>query len=417
MAESSIVPVMISLVSLLLIATGSAIVFKHIRIPYTIGLVLVGILLGWCAGDLDIFDFAGYIHLSPDFILYIILPTLVFESAIHIDSRQLLKNLLPVLILAAPGLIISTFIVGVLTAWWTPLPLAYAILFGALISATDPVAVIALFEDIGAPGRLKVLVDGESLFNDATAIVMFQIVAGVIAAGTFSATTRFSGALQFFWVFTGGIVAGIAVGLVIMLLIRLGRNDPLIDVAGTTIIAYAAYITADHWLHVSGVMAVVGAGLTVGWLGKNQFSRITGLYLKHFWDYAAFVANSLIFLLIGFTEDQLLRRIFTDPVIFIPILLAFIAITIARAPVVFGLIPFINRVSSVYRIDAKYQTVLFWGGLRGAVPTALALSLAKDYPYREGILSLTLGIVLCTLLIQGTTVRPLMRLLHIESGK
>ena len=183
MQDEIFVRSIIYFVFLLFIAALSAILFKRVKFPYTIGLVIIGIFLNYLSTVIPVLAPIRNIRLTPDVILYILLPTLIFAASFNIDSRMLMKNIVPVMVLAAPGLVISTVVTGFLVAWFTPLSLGAAMLFGALISATDPVAVVALFGEVGAPKRLDILVDGESLFNDATAIVVFRIIFGMVASG------------------------------------------------------------------------------------------------------------------------------------------------------------------------------------------------------------------------------------------
>ena len=173
----------IDILVLLLVACLAAIAFKRIKFPYTVGLVIVGLILSGLASQIEALEIVNTFELSEELILFIFVPPLIFESALNMDSRLLLRNLTPVLMLAAPGLLISTAIVGFVLAWLTPLSFGQALLFGSLISATDPVAVIALFKELGVPKQLAILVEGESLFNDATAIVAFNIIFATIAAG------------------------------------------------------------------------------------------------------------------------------------------------------------------------------------------------------------------------------------------
>lgn len=414
MGEESLVTSIVSIIALLLVAASSAIVLKRIRFPYTIGLVVVGIVLGALCSHFQALAPMRRMHLTPDVILYLIIPTLVFQAAVNIDSRLLMKNLSPVLVLAAPGLLLSTLIVGGLVTILTPLSVGPAMLFGALISATDPVAVIALFKEIGAPKRLTLLVDGESLFNDATAIVVFNIIFGIIAVGAWGTIVFLKGAMDFAVVFVGGVMVGAIIGYLMVRVISLAKNDPLIEVAFSTVVAYAAFIVANYYLKLSGVMAVVGAGIVVSWYGSTRFTPEVKQYLSKFWEFAAFVANSFIFLLLGFTEDFFIRDIIHGPGLLIFILAAIAAVTLARVAVIYGLTPLINRLPGAEPIDLRNQTVMFWGGLRGAVPLALALSLSADFEFRNLILELTLGVVLFTLLVQGTTVKRLIHLLKLD---
>jgi CPA1 family monovalent cation:H+ antiporter len=399
----------IAVVALLLIAAAAAIGLKRVQFPLTVGLVLVGLILGALRHRIDALEVLGSFSLSPDLILFVFLPTLIFESAFNLDVRLLSRNLAPVLTLAAPGLLLSTAIVGALINFLTPLTWGPALVFGALISATDPVAVIALFKDVGAPKRLAILVEGESLFNDATAIVLFTILVAVATAGTFTGGTVGDGALDFARVFAGGLLVGTIIGYLMIRTISLAEDEPLVEVALSTVVAYAAFIAAEHYLHVSGVMATVGAGMVVGALGSTRFTPELKAYLRQFWEYAAFVANSLIFLLVGLSIDLGSLSQFAAPIAW-----ALVAVLVARAITVFGLVPVLNRFPNAEPVDTPYQTIMFWGGLRGAVALALALSLPETFPFRDVIIALTIGIVLFTLLAAGVTMKPLIRLFGLD---
>ncbi len=407
------ISVISGIVGLLLVAAFSAILFRRINFPYTIGLVLVGILLFALGGHFRSLEIMRHIHLTPNIILYILLPTLVFDAAINIDSRLLMKNLTPVLVLAAPGLVVATLVTGGIIAWLTPLSLGGAMLFGALISATDPVAVIALFKELGAPKRLTMLVDGESLFNDATAIVAFNIVMGIVIGGAWSASVLSSAAVNFVMVFAGGTLVGALIGYVMIQIIRMAGNDPLIEIAFSTVVAYAAFILANYYLQLSGVMAAVGAGLVVNYYSATRLTPEVRQYLKQFWGYASFVANSFIFLMIGLTEEYLAKEMESIPRILGYVGAAVVAIMVSRAAIVFLMVPLLNRMPRSEPVDWRNQLVMFWGGLRGALPIGLAVSLAPDFPGRALIIQLTLGVVLFTLLVQGTTIKGLMKKLKL----
>ncbi len=407
--EMLLTPIVV-IVALLLVAALSAIVTRSIRFPYTVGLVVVGMLLGYAARHVAFLAPMKQVQLTPDIIFYVLLPTLIFAAAIAIDVHVLFENIAAVLRLSVTGLIASAAIVGLALGKLTPLSFTVAFLFGALISATDPVAVIALFNEIGAPRRLTTVVDGESLFNDATAIVLFHVILAMAVGGTavgVSAVAR--GVLDFFVVFFGGIAVGAVVGVAVMWLVRLAKDDALIQIAFTTVLAYVAFIVADRVLKVSGIMSVLSAGIVAGWRGKRIFRPGIAGYIKNYWTYAAFLANSFIFLLLGFTEDILFVDLDHHRAYAVFMLWAIIAVTAARAAVVFGLIPLNNRLSKAEPIDRGQQTVIWWGGLRGAIPMALALSLPEGFPNRELLIDLTLGIVLFTLLVQGTTIKWMLR--------
>lgn len=367
------------------------------------------------AKNFEVLQVINTFRLSEEVILFIFVPPLIFESALNMDSRLLLRNLAPVLTLAAPGLLISTAIVGIILAWLTPLSLPQALLFGSLISATDPVAVIALFKELGVPKQLAILVEGESLFNDATAIVTFNIIFGTIAAGAVGADAIQKGASNFLVSFTGGILAGAVFGYLMRLAMNLAKNDTLIVSTITTITAYGAFLIADEVLHVSPVMSVVSAGLVVGWYKSNRLEPEVRKYVSEFWEYSAFLANSLIFLLVGITASsfRFFEQLSQTQSLLTTLGITIVTVLVARAVVVFTLIPIVNLFRE-FKISFSYQLVSYWGGLRGAVCLALALSIEPDFPNRDLIIILTLGIALFTLLIPGTTVGNLIKNLQLN---
>jgi len=414
MREDTILNGILILTGLIFVASLSAIFVRKARFPYTIGLLLVGILIGYLSSRIELLAPMREIQLTPDIILFLILPTLLFEASINIDAKTLFRNMVPVLVMATVGLLISTAIVGFGMSAATPLTLGAALLFGALISATDPVAVIALFKELGVPKRLSTLVDGESLFNDATAIVMFNILLGVIAAGTaFSSTIVISGIWQFLVVFFGGLLVGLVLGGAMLWIIALEKKDHMVQAALTTVLAYLAFIVAEHFLHVSGVMAVVAAGVISSWAAARVFDDDMRHYVREFWEYLAFIANSLIFLLMGLTEFHLFEDFSRYHDLIGAILIGFLLTLVARLVVVYGLTPLTNRLSPDERVENPEKAVIFWGGLRGAVPLALALGLPADFEHRILIIDLTLGVVLMSLMIQGTTISVLLKKLKI----
>lgn len=409
MEADPVLATVIAVVALLLIAAAAAVGLKRLRFPFTVGLVLVGIVLGGLQSQVGALHILSSFSLSPDLILFVFLPTLIFESAFNMDVRLLSRNLAPVLTLAAPGLVISTFIVAALVHALTPLTLGPALVFGALISATDPVSVIALFREVGAPKRLAILVEGESLFNDATAIVLFTILLAMVVEGPAGGGGVSQGLVAFLRVFVGGLTVGVIAGYLMVLTISLAEDEPLVEVAFSTVAAYAAFITAEHYLEVSGVMATVGAGVMVGALGSTRFTPDLKAYLRQFWAYASFVANSLIFLLVGLSISIDMLADHAGPIGW-----AILAVLLARAVTVFGLVPIVNRLPNAEPVNLRYQGIMYWGGLRGAVALALALSLPTTFVFRDLMLALTIGIVLFTLLSGGITMGPLIRALGLD---
>ena len=409
----SLAPHILAIVALFFIATMSAIVLKRLKTPYTLGLVIVGMTLAYLIKDVQVFDTVRDIRLSHDVIIYILLPTLIFNAAIDIDVRLLIKNLVPILILAIPGLLVSTAIIATMAFHMTPLHVGTAILFGALISATDPIAVVALFKEIGAPEKLSILLDGESLFNDATAIVLFNLIIIILISHIeMNAVNFLVGLWDFLFVFFGGLLTGVVTGYAIVSIIKYSKSDPLIHLALSTILAYLTFTIAEHYLGVSGVMAVLAAGIVLNWHGTLNFPEASKRQLKHFWAYASFICNSFIFLLLGVAELQLINLIGHSNSIIMYIIVAILSVTLARLVIVYFL-PYKLFVSSLGKVEKHYKTIIFWGGLKGAVPLALAISLSRHFQDQQLIVELTLGVVLFTLLVQGTTVKPLMKLFRI----
>lgn len=405
-------------ISLLTVAVLSSIFLKKVRFPYTIGLVVIGGLWALTAQHILILSPMRQLTLSPDLILFIILPTLIFDAAINIDIKLLYKNLIPILFLACFGIIISTAVIGVSLPLFSTLALGGALLFGALISATDPVAVIALFNEIKAPKRLLTLIDGESIFNDATAIVLFTIILEKQIHSYQDIVQNFwPGLLSFVVVLFGGILIGGIVGLLGTLMLKIRKGDMILQFTVTLITAYISFILADR-LNVSGVISTLTAGLVFTATSDYTIRRRNRFSLHHFWEFFSFIANSFVFLLLGFTEfsifntSQSIRHFIRIILISIPV------IVIARVCVIYILIPLYNCFAgSKRRISRSYQAILLWGGLRGAVPVALVFSIPPSFPGRAVILHLTFGFILFTLLFQGTTIKYFMGLLGIRPEK
>jgi Na+:H+ antiporter len=383
------------IIELLLVASLVAIAVRRLRVPYTVALVVVGLALT----TVQPVEF----ELTSELVLALLVPPLVFEAAFHLRFSELRRNLPTIALLAIPGVIIGTAIVAGLVSALTPLTLSAALVFGALIAATDPVSVVALFRVLGVPKRLAVLMEGESLFNDGTAIVLFNLLLVAAITGKWSPV---GGIVEFGRVAAGGIALGLGLGwLTSRVIARI--DDYLIETALTAVLAFGSYLVAER-LHISGVLAVVAAGLTCGNLGPRGMSPTTRIVLFNFWEFVAFLANSLVFLLIGL-------QIYVPDMVgaWKPVLAAILAVLLARAIVTYSLGWLANRF--VEPIPFPWVHVLNWGGLRGAISLALALSLpAAMGPDRTLIQVMAFGVVLFTLLVQGTTMKPLLRRLGIS---
>ncbi len=388
------------IIELLLIVSLVALAVRRFRIPYTVALVVVGLLIT--------FQQPLEIDLTPELILSLFIPPLVFEAAFHLEFKSLRANWLPIVGLTIPGVLVTTLIVGAIVSWGVGISFSSALVFGALIAATDPVAVVSLFKALGAPKRLTTLVESESLFNDGTAIVIFKLLlalalsASVMSSGESAPSfDLLTATVDFIRVSAGGLLIGIGLGWVIAQVIA-RVDDYLIETMLTTVLAFGAYLIAERF-HVSGVLAVVAAGIITGNIGLKGMSPTTRIVLFNFWEFLAFVANSLVFLLIGL--DVNLREIGAN---IVPIAIGLGAVLLSRALVVYGLTALTNLLST-NKVPFAYRHVLFWGGLRGAISLALALSLPLALAERELLRVMTFGVVLFTLLAQGTTMQFLMR--------
>lgn len=394
------------IIELLLIVSLVALVVRRLRIPYTVALVVVGLLIT--------FQQPKEISLTPELILSLFIPPLVFEAAFHLEFKSLRENWLPIVGLAIPGVLLTTAMVGWIVSWGAGISLTSGLVFGALIAATDPVAVVALFKALGAPKRLATLVESESLFNDGTAIVVFKLMLVIALSATVGNTDAAHGGgsfdfltatVDFVRVSAGGLLVGAGLGwLVAQIIARV--DDYLIETMLTTVLAFGAYLAAERF-HVSGVLAVVAAGIITGNVGLKKMSPTTRIVLFNFWEVLAFVANSLVFLLIGL--DVNLPEMSAN---LLPIAIALAAVLASRALIVYGL-TFLTNLRTTNKIPLNFQHIMYWGGLRGAISLALALSLPAALPDRELLRVMTFGVVLFTLLAQGTTMQFLMRRLGI----
>ena len=304
---------------LLAAATLVGIVTRRFRLPYTVGLVLIGLSLGLINRE-HLFALPGPVpdlvkfiesSITPEFILGLLVTPLIFEAAFHLNWKDLRRDLGLILVLAIPGVAITTFIVAgivLLGGKLSDLALSFpvALLFGAMMAPTDPVSVIALFRYLGVPKRLQILMEGESLFNDGTSIVLFTLVLGITtSASQFSNSSQFQIGLQFLAEFLrvsgGGLIVGLLMGWMVSQVIAV-VDDHLIETTLTTVLAFSAFLIAELF-HVSGVLAVVAAGLVNGNVGPKGMSPTTRILVTNFWEYAAFLSNSVIFLLIGIEID------------------------------------------------------------------------------------------------------------------
>ncbi len=374
------------LVGFLIAIAFVKLVTQRLKIPYTIGLVLVGLAVSFYSQTV-------IRPLDPEVILVLLLPPLIFEAVFRINIRELRRALIPISILVGPGVLITTLLVGGVLTLGAQIPLAYALIFGALIAPTDPVAVTALFRSIGAPKRLLSMFEGESLLNDGTSIVLFKLMLMIALTGQVDVPKAI---LQFFLVAGGGILVGATIGSLFAMALNRIENY-VVETTLTVILAYGAYLLGEFFFGVSGVLSVVTAGLMISYLSTARLSPTSRIFISNFWEYVAFIANSFIFLMIGMQSK--ITVLFNNS---LWILWSILAVLFARGIVVWGL-RFIHQT----RTPVSWSLILYWGGLRGAVSLALALSLSYGLQYRDQIQAMAFGVVLFTLLVQGSTLSKL----------
>lgn len=425
------------IVLLLLISLGVALAARWAKLPYTLGLVVVGLLIG-------VSHLLSGIVLTPDVVLFIFLPALLFEGAWTLEQRELLRNWLPIALLAGPGLAISIALVGLILHLAIGLDWALAFLLGAIISPTDPIAVLALMRQMGLSSRLRLLIEGESLFNDGSAAAVTQALLAIVLSGAASAlsgtsiasSTGFLGgspagqanvngstialliAVNLARLIGGGIGLGLVIGFVVSRLVR-HVNDPLIETTITVVVSYGVYLLGET-IQVSSILAVISAGLVMGSYGRRTgMSPATQETVDGFWTFASYTANSLLFLLVGVEIGQ-------NPVAeeVLPIGWAVLGLFAGRAAMIYLCIPLYNILArrlagkkiATYLapgpIPHRWCLLLLGVGLRGALSLALALALPLSVPNRTLLIFTVYGVVLVTLLGQGFGLRFLLPFLR-----
>jgi len=390
-------------VGILLLALASivAILTKYVRLPYSVLLVIVGFFVGRIG-------FLAPLHIKPEVVMVLFLPPLLFESAIHINFAILRRLLKFVILFALPGVILCALLIALLMHIAVPLPLASLLVFGAIVSATDPLSVISLFKENRVAQRISLLVEGESLFNDATAVVLFRVLIGFALAGALTAPmwqTVNSGLVSLTVMLVGGIAVGLTLGLAFSKLFQ-QVDDHLIEITMSVILAYLTYLAAE-FVHVSGVIAVVVVGLVIGNYGMTKGMTVTTrVPLLSFWGYVAFVVNSLIFILIGIEVNK--SGLTGFPLWEVGF--GFLVVLVARALTV-TVFSWLGNRFGTQRVRANDQAVLIWGGVKGSLSMALALSLPLTLTARSELINLVFGVVVLSLLVQGLTMRPLLKML------
>ena len=391
-----------TLIILFSIATAVAIATRRIPIPYTVALLIAGLGLG-ALGVIAV------PHLTKDVLFVVFLPGLLFEAAFHIEFKNFRRNSFAITALALPGVVAAIGLTAVIVTvvfrvfdLHDTFTLRHGLVLGALLAATDPIAVVGLFRTLRAPARLELLVEGESLFNDGTAIVFFALVLRFVQGIDVSIPRL---ALDFILIAGGGALVGAAIGFAASMVTK-RIDDRMIEITITVIAAYGSFALADS-LQLSGVIATVTAGMICGNYGKRVgMSQATRVTLIAFWEYVAFALNSFVFLLMGF--EVLPLALFAA---WKETTTAYLAVTVARVGIIVAVFALLSRTDE--KLPKRWEWPLSWGGLRGALSMVLALSLPLDFPERNILVTMTFGVVVVSILLQGLTIAPMLRRLNL----
>jgi CPA1 family monovalent cation:H+ antiporter len=388
-------------IGLLVVVACVAALVRVVRLPYTVALVLTGLAIAFLPN-------APHLALTPGIILQVFLPVLLFYGSYNLNAGELRHAIRPVVLLAVPGVLATAVLVGAAVHLAAGLSWSEAFLFGTIVAATDPVAVLSIFGELGVPRRLETIVSAESLFNDGTALVLYGTMIGVVTAHTVDAGTTGE---RFLVEVIGSLALGVAVGIVGSTVVH-RIDDALLETAITLIIAYGGYLLATR-LSISGPLETVAAGIVLGVRGTDVMSPTTRLQAGATWEFLDFLANSLLFLLMGLAVQrigEITVQHFGVHILW-PLVVAILAVVLSRFAVVAVLRPLIRWDGRP--LSRAWAVVVSWSGLRGAVSFAAALGLPASVLNRNLMLTLTFGVVVFTLLVQGLTMQPLLARLGI----
>ena len=427
--------VFLSLFSLMLISLAVFILAKKLRMPYTVLLVVCGSLLVPIS-KIDIFSFITSFQLTPELLFFVFLPILIFESAYNMSVRSITENIYSIGLLAVVGLIVSTLFVGVAGFYVFKLagfevPMLALLLFGAIISSTDPVAVLALFKEYGAPRRLTLIFEGESLFNDATGFAAFLVILDLLQHGYNGADSAVNALFSFFTMLVGGIIFGLLMGFLFAKLIEVAKGNEHLEITLTLLVAHFTFVLAEvisehlviygHQIRLSSIIATLTASMVIGNYGRYKMSPAVEEYMEKFWSYFGFLANSLVFILMGLLFVNL--SISLDVAKWY-ILLAIIVVVVGRAVSVYPLLWLLNKTGKEEPIPASWMSLLSWGSLRGSLAVIMVLLIPNDltipgwtldFTLKQFIVAVTIGSIYFTLLVKATTIGKVMHALKIDA--
>jgi monovalent cation:H+ antiporter, CPA1 family len=427
--------VFLSLFSLMLISLAVFIMAKKLRMPYTVLLVVSGSFLVPIS-KIDFFSFITSFQLTPELLFFVFLPILIFESAYNMSIRSITENIYSIGLLAVVGLIVSTLFVGVAGYYVFKLagfevPMLALLLFGAIISSTDPVAVLALFKEYGAPRRLTLIFEGESLFNDSTGFAAFLVVLDLLQHGYNGADSAITALISFFTMLAGGIIFGLVMGFLFAKLIEVAKGNEHLEITLTLLVAHFTFVLAEvisehlviygHQIRLSSIIATLTASMVIGNYGRYKMSPAVEEYMEKFWSYFGFLANSLVFILMGLLFVNL--SISLDVAKWY-ILLAIIVVVIGRAVSVYPLLWLLNKTGKEEPIPASWMSLLSWGSLRGSLAVIMVLLIPNDltipgwtldFTLKQFIVAVTIGSIYFTLLVKATTIGKVMHALKIDA--
>lgn len=427
--------VFLSLFSLLLISLVVFILSKKLRMPYTVSLVVCGSLLVPLS-ETSFFSFITSFQLTPELLFFVFLPILVFESAYNMDVRSITENIYSIGLLAVVGLIVLMFFVGVAGYFVFKLagyevPILALLLFGAIIASTDPVAVLALFKEYGAPKRLTLIFEGESLFNDATGFAAFLVILELLKHGYSGPESIFSALFSFFTMLIGGVVFGLIMGFLFSKLIEIAKGHEYLEITLTLLVAHFTFVLAEvisehlvilgREIRLSSIIATLTSSMVIGNYSRYKMSHGVEEYMEKFWGYFAFLANSLVFILMGLLFVNLSIRL--DVAIWY-ILLAIAVVVVGRAVSVYPLFWILNKTGKEEPVPTSWMHLLAWGSLRGSLAVIMVLLIPKnltvpgwtlDFTLKQFIAALTIGSIYFTLLIKATTIGKVMHKLGIDA--
>ncbi|CCE24077.1 cation:proton antiporter domain-containing protein [Methylotuvimicrobium alcaliphilum] len=427
--------VFLALFSLMLISLGVYMAAQKARIPYTVLLVIVGSLLVPLS-RVEAFAFINSFELTPELLFFVFLPILIFESAYNIKIGDMINNIRAISLLAIPGMLVSTFFIGIAGFYvfrWIgfEVPIIVTLLFGAIISSTDPVAVLSLFKDYGAPKRLTLIFEGESLFNDGTAFAIFLVFLEILLHGFAGSTSVANGFLNFFIMLFGGIMFGLLMGFVFAKLIEWVKGHEHLEITLTLLVAHFTFILTEvisehivlfgQQLRFSSIIATLVASMVIGNFGRFKMSHGVEEYMEKFWSYFGFVTNSLVFILMGLL---FVKQSIDLHVAILPILLAIVVVMLGRALSIYPLLGLLNLTRKEEPILVSWMHLLSWGSLRGSLAVIMVLLIPDDatlpgwtydFSVKDFVTAITIGCIYFTLLVKATTIGKVMHALGIDA--